>query len=301
VFERVEAQSADLPVAPAPSRVDEIFERLRSSSPQRVAKESSHDLAAARKQHDATTPEPSTTTSVTKTPTKAVLPTAIDPDVFRRRDETVTSQLDSMARIVKRLLSDDENSLLTHIGTKRSKLVITAMLPTIDDHAERFATALTEHVMGIAVDAARSLRDARRSETRNVVRDGRVLEAVTEILKTNLVQPLHDRIGTAVSTSAGDRDALMRLVRDVCSEWKSTHCESVVADVAHFAYARGLFLGCDLSSNVCWAVDPNGPACADAEDNALAGVIRHGEPFPTGQAHPLAHAGCRCLVVPIDK
>jgi hypothetical protein len=52
---------------------------------------------------------------------------------------------------------------------------------------------------------------------------------------------------------------------------------------------------------VCWAVDPNGPACADAEDNALAGVITHGEHFPTGHQHPLAHAGCRCLVVPLDK
>jgi hypothetical protein len=73
-----------------------------------------------------------------------------------------------------------------------------------------------------------------------------------------------------------------------------------MTDVAHFAYARGLFLGCSPGSRVCWAVDPNGPACADAEDNALSGVVRHGEAFPTGHMHPLAHAGCRCLVVPTD-
>jgi len=72
-------------------------------------------------------------------------------------------------------------------------------------------------------------------------------------------------------------------------------------DAAYLAYARGLFIGCEQSTHVCWAVDPSGPACADAEDNALAGRLRRGEVFPTGHDRPLAHAGCRCLVVPLDK
>lgn len=281
VFERVEPQPATESVVPASSRVDEIFERLRSATPKRVADETSRELATAK--------------------STAVQPPDVDTGAFRRRDETVNAQLEAMLRVAKRRISDDENSLLTHIGTKRSKLTIEAMLPTVDDHARQLAGALDEHVTGIAVDAARSLRESRRSEMRNVVRDGQVLEAVTSLLSIQFTKPMHDQIASAIANAAGERDVLMRLVRDVCTEWKSRHSEPVVADVAHLAYARGLFLGCDRKTKVCWAVDPNGPACADAEDNALAGMLDHSEHFPTGQAHPLAHAGCRCLVVPIDK
>ncbi|MFM8014908.1 MAG: DivIVA domain-containing protein, partial [Actinomycetota bacterium] len=48
VFERVEAQP-DVPVTPpTPSRVDEIFERLRASSPQKVARETKQDLTTTK-------------------------------------------------------------------------------------------------------------------------------------------------------------------------------------------------------------------------------------------------------------
>jgi hypothetical protein len=53
-----------------------------------------------------------------------------------------------------------------------------------------------------------------------------------------------------------------------------------------------------VGSRVCWSVDPDGPQCPDAEDNALAGVLVLGEEFPTGDTNAPAHMGCRCLVVP---
>jgi hypothetical protein len=45
-------------------------------------------------------------------------------------------------------------------------------------------------------------------------------------------------------------------------------------------------------------VDRAGEPCPDAEDNALAGVVPAGEPFPTGVCQPPAHPGCRCMVLP---
>ena len=113
--------------------------------------------------------------------------------------------------------------------------------------------------------------------------------------------PLHERVAATLVTSAGDRDALLVALRALFAEWKSQHLAPVVSDIAYFSYARGLFLGCDTKVSVCWAVDPQGPACADAEDNSLAIEMRHGDAFPTGHTHPLAHAGCRCLVVPLNK
>ena len=47
-------------------------------------------------------------------------------------------------------------------------------------------------------------------------------------------------------------------------------------------------------SPIRWVVDPEGPLCPDAEDNALGGVVAAGDQFPTGHCHAPAHPGCRC-------
>lgn len=293
VFERVEAQP-DVVAPPAPtSRVDEIFERLRLASTRRVASESKQDLE---------TKDSVTIAASTRDPaTKAVRPRPVDPSHFSRRDEVVASVLESMKRTTKRLAADDENSALTHVSTKKSALDVDAMLSTAEQHARRFVDAIHEEVTSIAVDAARSLSDSRRADVRKLVVDGAVSDAVAQFVISDFVRPIRERVTAAITSSDGDRDALTRSLRNEFAEWKTQRLESVVVDIAHLAYARGLFLGCDAKSHVCWAVDPNGPACADAEDNALAGRVRRGENFPTGHDQPLAHAGCRCLVVPLDK
>ena len=306
VFERVDAhadtrsddtsdvQPEAAATTTAPSRVDEIFERLRSSSTERVATKTEKDLAERRS--DA---KPSRSKDDTKS--KTVRPRPVDPSTFRRRDEVIDAVSEKMKRAAKRVMADDENAVLTHVGTKRSALTLDAMLPNHHDHAQRFVDAMREEITSVAVDGARSLSDSRRSDVLKNVTTGGVLESVTSFIVNDLIRPLHERIASAIEQSSGDRDELLKRVRGEFAEWKSQRLETVIIDAAYLAYARGLFVGCEQSSHVCWAVDPNGPACADAEDNALAGRVRRGEAFPTGHDRPLAHAGCRCLVVPLDK
>lgn len=298
VFERVEAQPETSETPPAQSRVDEIFERLRSSSPQRVARDTKKDLVTKT---PASTSADAGTTATHEPTTKAVRPRPVDPAIFRQRDEVVSGVLDAMRRAVKRLVADDENTVLTHVGTKRSSLLVETMMPGIADQSHRYAEAIREEVTAIAVNAARSLSESRRADLRKVIVDGAVLESVESFIVSDLLHPLRERITAAVEQSANDRDVLMKSIRGEFAVCKSQRVESVVVDIAHLAYARGLFLGCENATHVCWAVDPDGPACADAEDNALAGRVRRGEKFPTGHEQPLAHAGCRCLVVPLDK
>ena len=88
------------------------------------------------------------------------------------------------------------------------------------------------------------------------------------------------------------------LVRAVYREWKSQHIDANVVDIAHSAHGRGALAALTPGSKVCWKVDPNGPACSDAEDNSLAGAVRAGDAFPTGHTHAPAHSGCRCALVP---
>jgi hypothetical protein len=64
------------------------------------------------------------------------------------------------------------------------------------------------------------------------------------------------------------------------------------------AYGRGVYEATPADANVCWLVDPSATPCPDADDNALAGAIAKGQPFPTGHLHAPAHPGCRCQVVP---
>ncbi|MFM7308538.1 MAG: hypothetical protein ACKO2Q_11270, partial [Actinomycetota bacterium] len=170
VFERFEAQP-DVPVTPpTPSRVDEIFERLRASSPQKVARETKQDLTTVKagslgKATPTKQPEAAdkVTTPTTPEPTgKAVRPRPVDPAIFRRRDEVVTAATPNISRALKRVLADDEDALLTHLGTQRSTLTVVAMLPTPPDHAQRCIDLVRDDVLSVAVDAARSLTESRR-------------------------------------------------------------------------------------------------------------------------------------------
>ena len=286
VFERIQGSSPDEePQSVSPdqtspattSRVDEIFARLRTASTTRVASETTQKIAAPGK------------------------PPKVDESVFQRRAEVVDPALPGLIRAIKRCLADNENAVLTHVSTKRSTLTLAALLATPSELALQYTEAIRELVTSIAVDAARSHSAARRSDMRAVIAQGAVLEKVTEMFVADFISPLHERVAATLVTSAGDRDALLVALRALFAEWKSQHLAPIVSDIAYFSYARGLFLGCDTKASVCWAVDPQGPACADAEDNSLATEIRHGDAFPTGHTHPLAHAGCRCLVVPLNK
>ena len=63
---------------------------------------------------------------------------------------------------------------------------------------------------------------------------------------------------------------------------------------------RGALAGVAPETPIRWVVDPAGPECADAEDNALGGVVCAGEVFPTDHVCAPAHAGCRCMILPAD-
>ena len=108
--------------------------------------------------------------------------------------------------------------------------------------------------------------------------------------------PLRDRLERAVADAAGDNDELATIVRGVYREWKTQRIDEHLDDVARAAFGRGALAAVTPGTKVCWMVDPNGPACPDAEDNALAGEVAAGQPFPTGHTCAPAHEGCRCML-----
>jgi hypothetical protein len=85
-------------------------------------------------------------------------------------------------------------------------------------------------------------------------------------------------------------------VRALYREWKNQRLDDQLEHAVHLAFGRGALAAIDPGTPICWRVDPHGPPCSDAEDNALAGDVPAGDAFPTGNAAAPAHEGCRCML-----
>ena len=124
------------------------------------------------------------------------------------------------------------------------------------------------------------------------------LDAARSVVRTDLVAPLRDRLERSVIEGGGDNDDITRRVRSVYREWKTQHIDDQLDDVFRFAFGGGIAVTVEPGTPMRWTIDPSEPACADCEDNSLAGPVAAGDAYPTGHTMAPAHPGCRCLTVP---
>jgi hypothetical protein len=202
----------------------------------------------------------------------------------------------SAARKLKRVLADEQNDVLDALRRATSIDRIEVLLPSESDQSNRYLTAVTDDLHAAADVGARSLSDANDTTINSALASASVLGPVTDAFTADVVRPLRERLDRAVMQVGEDTDELAVLVRNVYREWKTQRIDEHIEDLVRLAHGRGAFAVLAPGAPVCWRVDPNGPPCADAEDNALGGVIGAGEPFPTGHTHPPMHSGCRCLL-----
>ena len=279
------------PKTPAKKSVDDLFANLRKTSTAEVARTAKPKIASPE-----SIPTTLTTTAKTATP-KAVIP-KVDGLVFERRDEVLAPIMVALTSKMKRVLADEENAMLTYLQGKKAAVALEKVLPEPSTHVQGYIEAVAEDVMSAAMGGAKSLSSSLKADLRRKVTSSAVMQVMSKNIDDVLVRPLRDRIQRCVEQSDGDREEMSKLIRSVYREWKMQRVEQHIGDIARLAYSRGAYLVLDQGTSVCWMVDPNGPPCADAEDNSLAGAIALGTDFPTGHAHPTAHTGCRCLVTP---
>ncbi len=289
--------------------VDDLFARLRASSTHKVATTAKRSTRVVRTTMETKTrddldaesteskvrPRSQDTTTVAP-----ITPRTVDPSVFDDRENALSPLIDAMSRKLKRVLADEENTVLTHLEGKRSSVSVDAMLPTSEVHVQQWVQTITEELVSSALAGAKAFNKGLRADLRKKIGDAAVMSVVSSRIADEMVRPLRERLRQAAEQSAGDRLDMSSRARSVYREWKMQRIDSVCADLARLAYARGIVLTTANNVKLCWAVDPNGPPCADAEDNSLAGAVQAGEHFPTGHEHPTVHSGCRCLVVPTD-
>ena len=274
--------------SPGAQVVDDIFARLRASSPAEVAKNIAKDAKDTKESR----------IKLVKSPLKkpiAITP-ILDTQKFSDRDASIAPLIVNMSKKLKRVGADELNAVLEHLNVKKSSLEIAAIVGTTSAHTKHHAVAINDDIMAAATEGAKSMKSSGGS-TKRITKKA-VGDAVNAMLLETIVQPLRDRLAKIVLDSNGNREDIAKAVRSMYRDWKLTHIDAHTEDLACVAYSMGSHLSLEVGTPVCWMVDPNGPECADAEDNALSGVTPCGEKFPTGHEHPLAHSGCRCLVAP---
>ncbi len=267
----------------AKKSVDDLFASLRKTSTADVARTATIKQAATKTRA-----------------TQAIIP-KVDESVFLHRDEVLAPIMVALTSKVKRVLADEENAMLTYLQGRKAAVALEKVLPEPASHVQGYVVAIAEDVMSAAMSGAKSLSSSLKSDLRRKVTSASVMQVMSKNIDDVLVRPLRDRIQRCVEQCDGDREEMSKLIRSVYREWKMQRVEQHIGDIARLAFSRGAYLVLDQGTSVCWMVDPNGPPCADAEDNSLAGATALGAEFPTGHTHPTAHTGCRCLISPTGE
>ena len=218
------------------------------------------------------------------------------------RDSLLAPAEKSLARVLKRLVSDEQNEVLDRLRRlpKRSRPDLTTLLSEFED-VSRFAEALGPD-FALAVTAG-----SRFWIESGGVSSGSLLEddpAVSEALNFRVGELLGIRRAHLQKTLDAADDEGLELaelgdrMRTAYRDWRSTAVAERAGDLATAGFAEGVRAAAGPDSVWAWLPDNGGLPCADAEDNSLAGAVSCGEKFPTGDVLPPAHSGCRCILVP---
>ncbi|MBM3639034.1 MAG: DivIVA domain-containing protein [Actinobacteria bacterium] len=270
--------------------VDDIFKRLRASSPASVTKAVEKKKSA---ESSGASAEPAMAPSARK---PLAVTSVVEPEKFIHRDEVLSPIIETLAKKIKRVLADEQNAILEVLESKKRKIDVDVLLGSEKTHIARHTDALTDAVMKAAMEGAKTTKTARGSVKR--VTPAAVMSAMGDVLEEHLVSSMRAKLESILSDCDGDRKAISEGVRNTYREWKMQRADDAAADIACASFVRGSVESLEPGTKVCWMVDPNGPACPDAEDNSLAGPSMCGEPFPTGHTMPPAHVGCRCIISP---
>jgi cell division septum initiation protein DivIVA len=226
-------------------------------------------------------------------------------ELLRRRDELVEAPLAELVHVLKRALRVEQNELLHRLreaprGTEPSTL------SSLSDEAQRLAVAAVPALAAVWREGARFARErmsANGESTGPDPSDDAASRAAAETVATELGTEIATSIATHLVRSFRDGEgevaSLQHAVGAAYRDWKAERIEDTASDYATDAFALGtLEVVRSARVPVSWLVDDGASRCSDCDDNELAGLVEPGATFPTGQLHPPAHGGCRCILVP---
>ena len=243
---------------PTKAAVDDVFAKLRASREESVAK--AREVLAEEPQAEEEAPVSNE-----------------DERALQERDEAVSEIEAKLARKLKRTLQDEQNDVLDRLRSAKSKTA-DGVLPSVDEHMARHVQTATPF-----------LKEAGK---------GVDVKPIAAELAEAIVTPLRRSLERAFAGGGGEDDTEpAERIGMAYREWKGDRIERLAGDAVIAAWSRAAYDAVPDGAVLRWVVDDQGSACPDCDDNALAGPTPKGEQYPTGQEHPPAHAGCRCLLV----
>jgi DivIVA domain-containing protein len=288
LFARIRAGQAEA-VADEPADVPPItgLDAAESGSAADDAGEASDEEPAAEAEPtpDQPSPEESAPDPISREEDIAA-PSAVD-SWRTLHSSTADPLLPPLVKRAKRVAQDEQNALLDavrrHKGRPSSEQVLGE-----DDAAVRSWSDVLHDALETAYNAG---RDAAGGDSVPVPDD------VVREHAASVVLPLRERVAVAIDDGdAGDTGGLVERIGARYREWKNQQLERLLGDVVVASWSRGVYDAAADGTTLQWVPLVEG-RCADCDDNALEPTVK-GETFPTGQAHPPAHPGCRCLLAP---
>jgi DivIVA domain-containing protein len=291
-----QADPADVTAATVPasapeagSAVDELFARIKAGRPD----ESSDAAESPSAPSDEATNGSAPAEAAGEEPARA----DGDEALLQKRESAVVDLEVTLTRKLKRALQDEQNDLLDRLRGLRGEPTAARLLPDMDAQVARYADAAQPLVQQAASAGAVFAHD-----TLGLPSSAVAAPEVADLAKdagTSIVTALRRRIEHAIdSTSDDDQSVLVESLGAAYREWKSHRIERIAGDALAAAFSRGTWEATPVGTSVRWIVEDSDGPCPDCDDDALAGMLPKGEAFPTGQHHPPAHTGCRCLLVP---
>ena len=296
----------DGPPAEIAAGPTDVFAQLRAEQaapepapPRRPARRTKPPASPAAQAEAATPAEPPVAEGSPPPDPPAAAPADPDDGIRHRRDEVLAPLTEALLRSSKRLLQDEHNDLLDAVRRSRGRVDASRLLP--DPERQHHAWSV---VLAPTIDEAYAVGRALTGRGRRPSSAPRRLVAE---LAAGLISPLRDRLTASIDSVIADgpyegpgelQNAVGPVINARYREWRARDLEVQLGDLLAAAYARGVFDATPSGATLRWVPAQVGQ-CPDADDNALEPTIK-GHNFPTGQACPPAHPGCRCLVVRTD-
>jgi DivIVA domain-containing protein len=217
-----------------------------------------------------------------------VPPTAVE--AWRaQRSGVLDPLLVTVGKRAKRAAQDDQNALLDAVRRHKGRPTSAQVLAPESDLLTAWVGVLRE-----AIDEAYGAGCVAAGGEA-----GRPDEELTREAAATIVLPVRERIAAAIdSGEEGDTGGLVERIGARFREWKNQSLEESVFDALTVAWSHGVYDASPDGAVLRWIPVTEG-RCADCDDNGLEPTVK-GSSFPTGQTHPPAHPGCRCLLAPVD-
>ncbi|HLH45627.1 MAG TPA: hypothetical protein VKV25_00625 [Acidimicrobiales bacterium] len=219
-----------------------------------------------------------------------------DQALVRWRDAAIAEIERELVRRLKRALQVEHNELLDRLRRAEHPYSPDDLLPPLADGTARLAEAARPHVQRAAACGARLaaalLPGARAHDPARSVTADR--------LAGEIVAPLHRHLSAVLLERREEEFVVVAEAVGVAyREARTVRAERVAHDEVVGGFSAGTLAALPGGTGVRWITSEAEGPCADCEDNALEVGLHKGSAFPTGQAHPPAHEGCRCLLVPV--